>query len=32
MWHVWGREEVLIEFWWGNLRKADHFNYPGVDG
>jgi len=19
-------------FWWGNMRKRDHFEYPGVDG
>ena len=19
-------------FWWGNLRKRYHFEYPGVDG
>jgi hypothetical protein len=21
MWHVWGRGEVNVEFWWGNLRE-----------
>ena len=26
------REEVRTEFWWGNLRKEDHFKDPGVDG
>jgi hypothetical protein len=27
MWHVWRRGEV-----WGNLRKGDHLEDPGVDG
>ena len=21
-----------IGFWWGNLRKGDHLEYPGLDG
>jgi hypothetical protein len=25
-------EERHIQFWWGNLRKRDHLEYPGVDG
>jgi hypothetical protein len=24
--------EVYTGFWWGNLRKRDHFEGPGVDG
>jgi hypothetical protein len=24
--------EVHIGFWWGKLRKIDHFEYPGLDG
>jgi len=32
MWHVWGREEVCTEFWWGNLRERDHWRDPDVDG
>jgi hypothetical protein len=27
-----GREEECTGFWWGNLRKNDHWRYPGVDG
>jgi hypothetical protein len=23
---------VHAEFWWGDLRKGDHFEDPGVDG
>jgi len=23
---------VLTGFWWGNLRKSDHLEDPGVDG
>jgi hypothetical protein len=30
MQHVWGRGEVDIEFWWGNLRGRDED--LGVDG
>jgi len=24
--------EVYTGFWWGNLRKRDHLENPGVDG
>jgi len=27
-----GREGVHRGFWWGNLRKGDHLEDPGVDG
>ena len=27
-----GRGEVYTGFWWGNLRKRDHLEDPGVDG
>ena len=23
---------MYTEFWWGNLRERDHFEYAGVDG
>jgi len=29
---VWGRGEVYIGFWWGNLRESDHLEDPDVDG
>ena len=29
---LWGTVEVYTRFWWGNLRKRDHFKDPGVDG
>jgi hypothetical protein len=32
MWHVWGRREVHIGFWWGDPREGDHLGDPGVDG
>jgi len=32
MYHVWGREEVYKEVWWGNLRERDHLEDPGIDG
>jgi hypothetical protein len=27
-----GRVEVRTEFWWENLREADHLKDPGIDG
>jgi len=29
---VWGRGEVRIGFWWGNLRNRVHLNDPDLDG
>jgi hypothetical protein len=29
---VWGKGEVHIGFWWGNLREGDHLEDPSVDG
>jgi len=29
---TYGGEEMCIQFWWGNLRKRDHLEDPGVDG
>jgi hypothetical protein len=26
-----GREDVYTGFWWGNLRKRDHLEDPGID-
>jgi hypothetical protein len=30
--HVWERGEVCKVFWWGNLRKAEHLEDPGIYG
>jgi hypothetical protein len=29
---IWGRGEVYTELWWGNLRKRDHLQDPGLNG
>ena len=29
---MWVRGEVYTGFWWGNLRKRDHLEDPGIDG
>jgi hypothetical protein len=31
MWRIWGRGELYIGFWWGNLRERYHLEDPGVD-
>jgi len=30
MLHVWGKGETYTGFWWGNLRKRDRLEDPGV--
>jgi hypothetical protein len=32
MWHVWGRVEVHIGFWRGNLRESNHLEDLVLDG
>jgi hypothetical protein len=32
LYRVWGRRVVRTGFWWGNLRKGDHWGDPGLDG
>ena len=29
---LWGKGEVCTRFWWGNLRKRDHWGDQDVDG
>jgi len=29
---AYGGEGAYTGFWWGNLKKGDHFEDPGVDG
>jgi hypothetical protein len=29
--HLWGREQMPTGFWWGDLRKGDHLEDPGID-
>jgi hypothetical protein len=31
MWHIWGKGELHRGFWWGNVRKRDHWGDVGVD-
>jgi hypothetical protein len=32
MWHVWGKEEVYIGFWWGDLTDRDNVEDLVLDG
>jgi hypothetical protein len=32
MWHVWGKGEMHIGFWWGNVRDRNDFQDLQVDG
>jgi hypothetical protein len=32
MWHVWRKGQVCTRYWWGNLRKRDHWGDQDVDG
>jgi len=29
---MWGRKEVYIGFWWGNVRERDHLEDSGLVG
>jgi hypothetical protein len=31
IWHVWGREEVYVRFWCGNLRELETLDVDGLD-
>jgi len=32
VWHVWGRRDVPIGYWMGDLIERDHLEDLGVDG
>jgi hypothetical protein len=32
MWHLWGRGEVHIGFWWGKVRERNNFEDVGAGG
>jgi hypothetical protein len=32
MWYVTGEDEVLTEFWCGNLKEREHLGNLGADG
>ena len=32
MWHEWGRGEVHLELWWGNLREREHLEDLSIEG
>jgi hypothetical protein len=32
MWYMWGRKEIHIWFWWGNLKERHHLEDKGTDG
>jgi hypothetical protein len=31
MWHIEGREEVYMGFWWGYLKESDHLDDLGIN-
>jgi len=31
MWHVCGRRQRHLVFWWGNLKERDHFEGLGLN-
>jgi len=30
MWHVWGRKEIHLGFWWGKLQDTDSLLTLGI--
>ena len=32
MWHVWGRGEVHIGLWWGDLMEGDNLEDLSIEG
>jgi hypothetical protein len=32
MWHVWGKGEAHIAFWWGHLREMHHLDNLRIEG
>jgi hypothetical protein len=32
MWYVWEEDELLTEFWCGNLKEREHLEHLGADG
>jgi hypothetical protein len=32
MWHIWGREEVHTEYWWGKIGQIGYLEDLDIDG